>query len=854
MQDVSPSKKDHTVRIDWKLPARLRRPIREQLKKDRIQKQSRKPSIHFNRKKIQTKPERNIALPSHRFFSSPAISTTADISRNTPTKVAVMPPPYVGKVAHGSHRKKAQKKVVPSKRVLPRKKTPAPAPLIVPALRVSSRSTPKKILEKKVEPLFIQERDISYTFPEEPVAIEPEKHHVRIVKPKVKVQLPSRHAMASAFFLLVGFSFALFFIWNLQGAGRGTAALSSIQAKGTSAFAHVLQAQEALANTNVKESEGQFSAASQELTSAKADMDEALAASKNILQFLDVTGTVKSGQEMLDVGVALADAGVHMSRAVTPFLSVTLDTSLTDAIIAARPNLENAEQAIDVANEKISGVETGLMPENIAQDIEKLKKIIPQAKGTLHHLIEESGTLLALLGAERDREYLVLFANSDELRPVGGFIGTVGLVNISRGKVENIDVRSVYDGDGQLKKFLAPPNPLLPITSRWYLRDSNWFVDYEASAQKAAELFEKEGGPTVDGVIMLTPKVIQNLLAVTGPIQVPGYATAVTSENFVRVTQAEVTYDYDRTVNKPKQFLSDLTPILLTRLFSSSGEAGTGKMKTLQALTHSLTEKDLLLYFADDHAQEEAAALGWTGTLPKNAEGFLMVNNANIGGHKSDQFMEQEIDYRTTIASNGDADVVVTVRRTHHGPEERLNYAYPPGEDPSKKDNIIYQRTLVPKGAELIEAKGFTSESDVPRPLLPDSSLQVEGDADIVEWQQGQRRLPNGTVQGTESGYTFFANWVVTKPGQTSMTLYHYRVPKAINMPNILQRASSYALSIAKQPGQHRTTVRASIDLPSSMKIVQSVPVSGVTIESPTNFVYRGQLTSDIVPGIVFEK
>lgn len=277
-------------------------------------------------------------------------------------------------------------------------------------------------------------------------------------------------------------------------------------------------------------------------------------------------------------------------------------------------------------------------------------------------------------------------------------------------------------------------------------------------------------------------------------------------------------------------------------------------MKTLQALTQSLSEKDLLLYFTDDNAQEEAIRLGWAGTLPQDAQGFLMVNNANVGGHKSDQFIEQEIDYRTTITPSGDADVVLTVRRTHHGPEEKIAYPYPAGEDPALKDNIMYQRTLVPLGAKLLEAKGFTSESDVPRPVLRDASLHLEADPDLVAWQQTQRRLPDGTVQGVESGYTFFANWVVTKPGQTSVTLYHYVIPHAVSMPNILKSASSYALSLAKQSGQRRTQVRASIDLPSTVTISRSVPESGVTLESDTSFIYRGQLTSDIVPGIVFEK
>ncbi|MEK7500241.1 MAG: DUF4012 domain-containing protein, partial [Patescibacteria group bacterium] len=577
MHDVTPSKKDHTIRFDWKLPARLRRspkkttkkapkkaPV-QQLKKKHVQ----KPSVYFTTRDIETKPEKNIALPRHR-FSPPSLSPVPDISINRP----------VNQRAKKKHVVEQLKKINPP-------------------------------VKKFVNPVLIQERDIAYSFPTQEKTELFTPIHAEILMPKSSVPMPTRGTAVSAFFLLIGFACSSLFIWSLQGAGRGTAVLSTIQTKAENAFNHVLEAQQALANTNVTESERQFSAAAQELTSAKADMDEALAASKNVLQVLDVTGTVKSGQSMLDLGVALSDAGVHMSRAITPFLTITLDTSLTDAIMAAKPYLENAEEAMNVAQEKIEDVKTIGMPEHVAAQIEKLRIIIPRAQHTLHRLVEESGTLLSLLGVEHDKQYLVLFANSDELRPVGGFIGTVGLINISRGKVENIDIKSVYDGDGQLKKFLAPPNPLLSIVNRWYLRDSNWFVDYGLSARKAAELFEKEGGPTVDGVIMMTPKVIQNLLVVTGPIQVPQYDVTVTAENFVEVTQAEVTYDYDRKLNRPKAFLSDLTPLLLNKLFSNTqGGEGSGKLKTLQGLTKSLGEKDLLLYFADTHTQEQATELG----------------------------------------------------------------------------------------------------------------------------------------------------------------------------------------------------------------------------------------------------
>jgi hypothetical protein len=125
--------------------------------------------------------------------------------------------------------------------------------------------------------------------------------------------------------------------------------------------------------------------------------------------------------------------------------------------------------------------------------------------------------------------------------------------------------------------------------------------------------------------------------------------------------------------------------------------------------------------------------------------------------------------------------------RTHRG-QKKIAYPYPAGEDPLKA-NIVYQD--VPKGAKLIEAKGFTPESDVPRPVLADASLQLEADPEVVAWQQNQYRMPDGTTVGTESGYTFFANWVVTKPGQTSVTLYHY-TPKAPPGAKLVSSRCSY--------------------------------------------------------------
>lgn len=865
MQDVLPSKKKEPLRVDWKLPARLRRSVAQQLAKDKKKKRQRQSIVRFERKriatpkvwktevkKIQEQSLPKVTLPTHHFFHAKNELHTGDVYREELPKVQIAAPPY-GRGSRAAALPQRTRTASKNRSVfvpVRKKKTPV---LVVPKKHTNT------VIPKMPEPLF-SERDVAYEFaPEHEEVDEPVLKEAVVVSPP-KVSLPFsvsvfsiRGKIPGALLLLIGCACVSVVVWSLQGAGRGTAVVSSLESRAEKAFDNVIAAQAALANTDAVTGERSFKSAFEELNAAQKQMDEALAASKPVLSALDVTGTVRSGQDMLEVGSGLAKAGEHISRAMKPFFEKSERKTLTDAITAARPELTLAQSELEKAEETLAGISGGLLPPGVTGQIATLQESIPRATAAVRLLRSESETLLTLLGAEHDKQYLFLFANNDEIRPVGGFIGTVGLVNVDRGAVENIDVHSVYDGDGQLKEFLAPPNPLLSIVNRWYLRDSNWFVDYSKSAKKAAQLFEKEGGPTVDGVILLTPSVIKNLLAVTGPINVPGYPQVVSAENFVVVTQGEVTYNYDKETNTPKKFLSDLTPLLLTKLFASSPESQ-GQLKTLGAVTKSLAEKDMLLYFKDDKAQEQAERLGWSGTLPKDASGFLMVNNANIGGHKSDQFIEQEIDSRTTILENGDADVVVTVRRTHKGPEEKIDYPYPEGENPAFKINTVYQRILVPKGAILLESKGFTSESEVPRPLLTSGDIPLKADPDVAAWQLSQHKSPSGTAIGQESGYTFFANWVVTRPGETTVTLTHYRVRNAVQMPSYLKPASSYSLSIFKQPGQKRTTLRASLQLPDTMKIVHTIPNSGITRESDLSLIYRGELTQDAFPGIVFER
>ncbi len=636
--------------------------------------------------------------------------------------------------------------------------------------------------------------------------------------------------------------------------------------KSAAAFEHALAAGSALAESDFSTSEKQFAASEVLLHSARAELSAALAASQNILEIIDVTGTVRSGDQLLAAGEHLTQAGLLVSRGLSPLLDTNIVSNdddrqsytLVSALDQAQAELTKAESELAQAEEALGRVTVSALPNSVQQHVAILKAALPRAREPLGLFLKQSDTLLAVLGAERQREYLLLLENNDEIRPTGGFIGSLALINIDRGIVEKVDVKSVYDQDGQLRDYIAPPDPLRPITDRWFLRDANWFIDWKLSATKIAEFFEKEGGTTVDGIIALTPEVIQQLLIITGPIEVPEWNITVDAESLVAVTQDLVTYSYDRAQNRPKQFLADLTPQLLKRIFAGDPRS---TLAVLDVLARMIQEKQLLINFRDSAEQARLTQLGWSSDFPDNEQGFLHVNNANIGGHKSDQFIEQEIDYRSTILENGDVDVVVTIRRTHNGPSEALQLPYPSGENPAFKNNIIYQRVLVPRAAQLLEATGFSRQSEVPRPLeikqgknsLTVTDAILRADPDIAEWQRTQLVHPSGTIIGQEAGYTSFANWMITKPGATVVGLYHYIIPQHAILPSLLKPANSYSVYLGKQAGDTRTNLRVEIMLPESVRLVHTVPADGVTQSDERTLVYRGRLQADRVVGAVFE-
>ena len=271
---------------------------------------------------------------------------------------------------------------------------------------------------------------------------------------------------------------------------------------------------------------------------------------------------------------------------------------------------------------------------------------LARVKLLLGQLKKITAVLPQILGEDGKKTYLVLFQNNMELRPGGGFIGSFVLVSVEAGRLIDLTVTDVYSADGQLRGHVEPPLPLKKYLNQanWFLRDSNWDVDFTKNAQKAEWFLDKEIDAAVDGVVGIDLRVAKDLLKATGPVYLDDYQTRVTSENLYEETQAKVEENFFPGSVQKAGFLTALTRGIQAKLTDGS----ISNLPQLGRLLYqNLTERHLQLFLHNATVGGALANLGWDGAFSPNQIGAV---EANFGANKANYFIQRQ--YFLDVAGN----------------------------------------------------------------------------------------------------------------------------------------------------------------------------------------------------------
>jgi hypothetical protein len=601
-----------------------------------------------------------------------------------------------------------------------------------------------------------------------------------------------------------------------------------------------------LKQKDLLDSQRNFEDAAQGFGEASQQLNDWNGTLVELSRFVPVASQLASGKYALEAGQHFALAGSALNSA----LKTSLDASkqgieglpLLTLLGSTKRSTTTALQELQQAKEALDKVNIDDLPQDKREKFLLIRENLPTILSSMQLFLDQSTLLADVFGANGPRKYLFLLQNNQEARATGGFIGTYALLDIQNGRVRKFFVDGIFNPDGQLTQSIVPPSPLQKVSGAWSMHDSNWFPDFPVSARKAISFYEKTGGPTVDGVITLTPTVIQKLLTLTGPITMDEYNVTLDADNFMALVQDQVEFHYDKQENKPKKILADLIPLMLDRLTSVKNVNQVKQV--LSTLESSLNEKHILLYASDNAVQQRIREAGWSGEVLEASRDYLSVINTNINGYKTDGVVEQSIRHQAEIRDDGSVIDTVTVTRKHNGGNTPYDFW--------NRVNADYMRVYVPQGATLLSAEGQTRETV--KPPLDYQALHFSTDPDVVAEEKSITIDPKtGTRIYDQFGKTVFANWVYLSPGETVSIKYVYRLPFHIESKNADDTTvirGSYSTLFQKQSGSIDSALVSTVSYPKNWISLWQTPSD--LVASDTQLSFKKQLQTDQFYGIVF--
>lgn len=348
-----------------------------------------------------------------------------------------------------------------------------------------------------------------------------------------------------------------------------------------------------------------------------------------VASIIPVYGQDISG--MRDLMTALDDA---FDEGLVP-LTKTLEANPPDSLISAdrRINVAAVTQLLDAVQDAAPSMQKCAdVAESLPEmHIEQLKSVVDPAKEkltTINATFQKAAALAPVagpvLGANGNRTYLIVAQNSAELRSSGGFPGSMGTLEIRDGEIILNDFAKVYD-------VLTDTNPSsVSITDEEYAlfgaasmdcpRDAGIDPDFTRVASIWAASYEERNAAHLDGVISITPSVVQDILAIVGPVTLSD-GTELTGSNATKVLQSDIYWKYLAEGADPDGTGGAVTDALFAqaahetfnKLFSNLN-ADT-LIKFASCMAKDMEDRTVMFWLTDEGDQAILASLDCSGAL-----------------------------------------------------------------------------------------------------------------------------------------------------------------------------------------------------------------------------------------------
>lgn len=324
----------------------------------------------------------------------------------------------------------------------------------------------------------------------------------------------------------------------------------------------------------------------------------------------------------------LAGPNVRAAQEVTSVIDQLARTALPDLVDAASvldlstlmpadarvdlrpleglgPKVTSADESVREARERLAAIDTSAVDTRLAAPIDRFTAQLGDLGELTATAARAAALLPPMLGAEGERDYLLLVQNNAEPRAGGGIAGSVLHLRANDGVVEVVDQRP---GTALGRTALSAPQlreeelTLLGRQSRGIL-DITATPHFPRAAELARQVWEAETDVEVDGVLATDPVALEHVLRAAGPVTMPG-GQVLTGENAARTVLNAVYLEMPGNGDLQDAFFEDAALGAFDRLLAGGAD---GK-DVIDALDLSADEGRLMIWSA--HPAEQALLSG----------------------------------------------------------------------------------------------------------------------------------------------------------------------------------------------------------------------------------------------------
>lgn len=339
-------------------------------------------------------------------------------------------------------------------------------------------------------------------------------------------------------------------------------------------------------------------------------------------------------------------------------------------LVDAAPTVRVAANAIERAQVKAHSIRRDDVIGLVRDAADDLQGSVDEIAAAVSAVDGAVSLLPTMLGADGTRNYLVVFQNPAELRSGGGIAGSLALISTSQGRIDLVQQAS----GASFAKFASPVLELPAETTSLYgditgeyMLDVTLPPQFDISGPLAREMWARQFGTEVDGVIAVDPIALGYLLGATGPIALPS-GEELSSENAARLLLNDVYFRY------PEPSVQDAFFAAATsEVFNRIANGGADPVRMIEAFTKGGAERRVLMWLSDESQQKILDGTTLAGALPQSDDEStrlgLYFNDGT--GSKMDWYLDRTISVGDAVCrQDGRRTVEVDVTLTSTAPAD----------------------------------------------------------------------------------------------------------------------------------------------------------------------------------------